>query len=82
METIIKLPLYLKIDTLENVDRSKISNLAKAVIIPEVLKMMKKGFSLNRLFSPEDLTYIVSILGKGAEIDLLTEVQAMAKKGE
>lgn len=80
METIIKLPLYLKIETLQNVDRGLITVVAKEVLVARIIGKMKKGFTLNNLFSDEELTTLNRTLGSGAKIDILTEVQAIAKR--
>lgn len=82
METIVKLPIYLKVETAGNVDRAKVTKLIREAIAPRVINQMKKGFTLNRLFSIQELQMLKDTLGSGAEVDLLTEVQAMAKSPE
>lgn len=75
MITVIKIPIYLSIET-DNMDRSVVTKTAQQVVIPRLIKVWQsKG--LSGLFSSVEAQQVDAVLGKLNEWKLLTDVQAM-----
>lgn len=77
MITVLKVPIYLKVET-DNIDRSKVTKLTQQVVIPTLIKhWQSKG--LRGIFSNEVIKHVDDQLGHN-EWSLLTDVQAMDGK--
>jgi len=75
MITVIKIPIYLSIET-DNMDRSIVTKTAQNVVVPRLIKTWQsKG--LTGLFNYTEARQIDAVLGKLNEWKLLTDVQAM-----
>lgn len=75
MITVIKIPIYLSIET-DNMDRSVVTKTAQQIVVPRLIKSWQsKG--LTGLFTSADIQRVDAILGKLNEWKLLTDVQAM-----
>jgi len=78
MITVLKIPIYLKVET-DDMDRSKVTKLAQQSVIPQLIKhWQSKG--LHGIFSKELSQNIDAQLGNLNEWNLLTDVQAMDGK--
>lgn len=77
MITVLKVPIYLKIET-DNIDRSKVTKWSQQVVIPILIKHWQtKG--LSGIFSGKVARQLDSELGNN-DWSLLTDVQALDGK--
>jgi len=77
MITVLKVPIYLKIET-DNIDRSKVTSLTQQVVIPKLIRhWQSKG--LTGIFSAAEARQIDVSLGNN-DWSLLTDVQALDGK--
>lgn len=77
MITVLKVPIYLKVET-DNIDRSKVTRLTQQIVIPLLIKHWQtKG--LYGIFSAEVGRQVDAELGNN-DWSLLTDVQAMDGK--
>jgi len=77
MITVLKVPIYLKVET-DNIDRSKVTRLTQQVVIPILIRHWQtKG--LHNIFSKEVAQRVSAELGNN-DWSLLTDVQAMDGK--
>lgn len=77
MITVLKVPIYLKVET-DNIDRSKVTRLTQQIVIPILIRhWQSKG--LFNIFSGEVARKIDAELGNN-DWSLLTDVQAMDGK--
>jgi len=78
MITVLKIPIYLKVET-DDMDRSKVTRLAQQSVIPLLVKhWQSKG--LAGIFPKELSRNVDAQLGDFNEWNLLTDVQAMDGK--
>jgi len=77
MITVLRIPIYLKVET-DDIDRSKVTKLAQQVVIPTLIRHWQtKG--LSNIYSSELAKQVNAELGHN-DWSLLTDVQAMDRK--
>jgi hypothetical protein len=79
MKTILKMSVYVRIETSKNIDRATLSKLAESVCFPAVKEYLAKA-----KFSKAEVDKLETALGVGCKVDLLTEidlVQNVLSKG-
>jgi len=77
MITVLRIPIYLKVET-DDIDRSKVTKLAQQVVIPILIRHWQtKG--LSNIYSNELAKQVNAELGHN-DWSLLTDVQAMDRK--
>lgn len=72
MKTIIKIPLFVEIETDEGMDRKVISNGVRDYFIPEFYRTLKSKDLLSWMYSSE-LKKLSSTIGKNARFKILTQ---------
>lgn len=79
MMTVVKIPVYLKIETGIQ-DRAKVTKYAQRFLIPRIIAHWKsKGFA--GYFNREEARDAEALM-EGIDIELLTDVQAMVKRND
>lgn len=72
MKTIIKIPLFVEIETDEGMDRKVISSGIRDYFIPEFYRTLKSKDLLSWMYSSE-LKKLTSVIGKNARFKILTQ---------
>lgn len=72
MKTIIKIPMFVEIETSDGMDRKVISSGVRDLFIPEFYRTLKSKDFLSWMYSSE-LKRLKNIVGDNARIKLLTQ---------
>jgi len=72
MKTIIKIPMFVEIETSDGMDRKVISSGVRDFFIPEFYRTLKSKDFLSWMYSSE-LKKLKNIVGDNARIKLLTQ---------
>jgi len=72
MKTIIKIPMFVEIETSDGMDRKVISSSVRDFFIPEFYRTLKSKDFLSWMYSSE-LKKLKNIVGDNARIKLLTQ---------
>lgn len=72
MKTIMKLPLYIEVETGSNVDRSVVSKAASDILIPEIVKYLSQG-----KFKTQVLNEVSGRIGVPADVQILTQIDVL-----
>lgn len=75
MKTIIKIPIYLEIES-EAIDRRLISTEARRVLQPHVIKYLQGGDFRNSVLAE----YRKAILQKSAKVRIVSELELLSGK--
>lgn len=78
MITILKIPIYLAVET-DNVDRLKVTRAMQGRIIPQFVKQFA-DLGQNLQFTSEEHQYLQSQMGP-FHCRIMTDIEAMAKTG-
>lgn len=79
MQTVLKIPVYLEIET-GNVDRAKVTAAMQKIIIPELVRHLIT-FGNKITFSSEEKIFLQNSIGP-FQCKLLSDVQALVKPKE
>lgn len=77
MITILKIPIYLSVET-ENIDRLKVTSSMQKVIIPQLIKLLA-SYGNKLAFTEEEVIRLRKEIGT-FRCKMLTDVEAMARK--
>lgn len=78
MRTVLKIPLYLSVET-ENIDRLRVTSAMQKEIIPQIVRLLASvGNKIS--FSQEESQSLQKQIGP-FDCQILTDIEAMAKKG-
>lgn len=82
MKTIIKIPLYIEIETEDGKDRKAISGSVRSYFIPEFYHVVQDKFDLVQWMDTRVLRDLQNITGPGTRFRLLTETDLFVPKGK
>lgn len=80
MKTIIKIPLYVEIETEEGKDRKAISNAIRSYFIPEFFSVINSKFDLIQWMSSRELRNLREVTGKGTSFRLISDTDLFVPK--
>lgn len=72
MKTIIKVPLYVEVETEDGLDRKLISESFRGYFVPEFFKALKVIDLLN-YFESRQLKFLREAIGKGARFKFISD---------
>lgn len=72
MKTIIKIPLFVEIETDDGLDRKIISNAVRDFFIPEVYRVMKSQDLISWMYNSEKKK-LSSVIGSNSRFKILTQ---------
>lgn len=81
MKTIIKIPLFVEINTNDGLDRKIISNAVRDFFIPEVYRVMKSQDLISWMYNSEKKK-LSSVIGNNASFKILTQSDLFIPRNE
>lgn len=79
MKTIIKIPLFVEIETSDGLDRKIISNAVRDFFIPEVYRVMKSQDLISWIYNSEKKK-LSSVIGNNSSFRILTQTDLFIPK--
>lgn len=78
MITVLKVPLYVSIET-DNIERAKVTKLLQQAIIPEIIRNLVSVGNKYLKLSPQEYQLLTEEIGSFS-LKLMTDLEAMARK--
>jgi len=78
MKTIIKIPLYVEIESEEGGDRRAITSAVRSILQPELLHVIQSSnISIDRYFRQSQMREFAKLLGKGSRYRFVSELEIL-----
>lgn len=78
MKTIIKIPLYVEIESEDGGDRKSITEAVRAFLQPELLEVIQSStISISRYFRASQMREFSKALGKGSRFRFISELEIL-----
>jgi len=76
MKTVLKLPLYVEVET-DNIDRKKVTDNVRSILYPQILSYLAKASFRKNILEKLRTTLSVDNL----DVKLLTELELFTERG-